>query len=87
MRDLMQIVETECKTPGAMYHTHITDDEVEVSVKLPPEVKVPDMTDKQGDRYDDLIHNAMEEIVAKLIGELDAEADEHWDEARKNDQM
>jgi len=76
-----------CKTPGAYYDTDISGNEINVTVKLPPEVKIPNMSEKQGLKVDDLIHDAMEEIVADLIDTLDPKADLHWKQARKNDKI
>jgi hypothetical protein len=82
----MDLFERECKTPGTFYDTKYTDHEIDVSVRLPDEVSIENMDDEQGDRFDDMIHDGMEEIVAKMVDEIDSDADKHWAEAKKNDQ-
>lgn len=84
--DALRDVENRvCKTPGADYQSKITDNEIGMTVKLPPEVEVPNMSDEQASEYEDAMHDAFEEIVAKMISDLDDDADVHWADAKDND--
>lgn len=76
--DALRSQKHDCKTPGAMYQSHMTDSEVGIDVVLPPEVKL-DLTPETADDLDDRMHDAMEEILADLLKDAD------WDEAKKND--
>ena len=74
-----------CKTPGSIFDIWFKKKAVGVEVKLPKEVPMPDMTDEEAEKFEDMMHDSMEEIVAQMVDELDDDADEHWAEARKND--
>ena len=77
--------ERKCRTPGTMFNTQVTSRAINVAVELPPEVKIPNMTDDQVAELDDEIHDAMEKIVADLIDDLDPDAKKKWAKARTND--
>ena len=81
----MRMVERICQTPGATYNSSISDHTVEIAVTLPDAVEVGDMTDEQGDAFDDMLHDAMEKIVAKIIADTQPDAAKLWQQARDTD--
>lgn len=85
MRHLITLIERACQTPGAIYDTTIADDSIGVTVTLPKQVQVGDLSDTDGQRYDDMIHDAMEKIVTKIIATTNADAPSLWAMARKAD--
>lgn len=85
MRRFIDIVERVCQTPGAIYDTEISGDTIGVEVKLPKQVRVGDMSDEDGQRFDDMIHDAMERIVAKIVAKTNSDAPSLWAMARKKD--
>lgn len=85
MREFINIIERACQTPGAIYDTKISDDTIGVEVKLPKQVQVGDMSDEDGQRFDDMIHDAMERIVAKIVTTTNSDAPSLWAMARKAD--
>lgn len=85
MRNFINIVERVCQTPGAIYDTNITDGTIGVEVQLPKQVQIGDMSDEDGQRFDDMIHDAMERIVAKMVTKTNSDAPSLWAMARKAD--
>ena len=75
----------DCLTPGTFYDTVVSDNKIDISVKLPSEISVNDASEDQIASFEDDIHDALEGLVAKLISEIDPEADDHWAEAKLND--
>lgn len=75
----------DCQTPGATFSTKIKSNSIGVTIKLPDGVSVGDITDKQGDKFDDMMHDAMEKIVTKIIHDTNKDSKALWDKARKND--
>lgn len=86
MRYFSDIIEHACQTPGAVYHTAIKADTVGVQVTLPKQVHVGSLSDDEGQHFDDLIHDAMEKIVAELIDKSNPDAPALWRKARAAEQ-
>jgi len=88
MRDLINLVERVCKTPGSIYDIEIHDDEIAVDVILPDEVKLDDIED-HGDEFEDILHDEMEKAVEEIVNIClgDIEAEKAWKKARKNDKL
>jgi hypothetical protein len=56
--------EHECKTPDAIFSSHIEDDEVSMSVKLPFKL---DLTKEEADDLEAEIHYAFEKVLSKYF--------------------
>lgn len=54
----------KCKTPDAMFTTHMKDDKVSVSVKLPFKL---DLSKDEMDKLEADLHYAVEDVLAKLF--------------------
>jgi 8-oxo-dGTP pyrophosphatase MutT (NUDIX family) len=76
-----------CKTPGSEFHITIEPDEIGGVVELPGAVSLDGMDQDQAEEAEDMIHDALEEVVAKLVAEIDNDADAHWEKARAADPM
>lgn len=57
-------VKTPCQTPGAIFHTVLTDGKVSVSVDLPKKIK---LTAEQAKLLESNLHNALELVLAPLF--------------------
>ena len=55
-----------CKTPDAIYSTHIEEHKVTTSVKLPKDIKLPESKKELDDLEADL-HYAIEKVLAKFF--------------------
>ena len=55
---------TECQTPGAIYHTKITREDVVVRVNLPVPIF---LTEEMAERLEINLHNAVELVLAPLF--------------------
>lgn len=74
-----------CQTPGSEFRITITPDEIGGIVELPDEVSLDGMDQEQAEKAEDMIHDALEDVVAKLVAEIDPDAEEDWALAREND--
>ena len=54
-------IETECQTPGAVFHTKIDPKKISCSVDLPKKLE---LTEEQAKILESNIHNAMELVLA-----------------------
>ncbi len=52
----------KCKTPGALFHTHVRPEGFEVEMLHPKEI---DLTEEQAEKIEDQVHDALEAIYAE----------------------
>jgi hypothetical protein len=57
-----------CKTPDAIYSTHISDNKVEVSVKLPFETN---LTKDESEKLEADLHYAVEKVLSSVFDNKD----------------
>lgn len=58
--------EHECKTPGAIYHITVSEEEISIKVDIPFEL---DLEEEGAEELEQEMHDAMEEILAKFFKE------------------
>ena len=71
--ELLRSENSECQTPGAIYHTEVHSDNVSCKVDFPFEM---DLTSHEARELQDKLHNAMERVLSR-----------YWSDAYKADSV